>query len=600
MSVCSHVRRLLIGAALLVAASAAQAQIMSGRINEGRDQRGANRVTPLTLDTNVATRPTFRSAVTRVEVSALVVDAQGRPVAGLEPGDFEVRDGGRPQKLTSFGSYSHAAAAIPLDTLGPDHRDAALGTNGWVAQSRLIALVIDDLHIDARYAERARTAARALIDRLAPSDLLLVALTSSAAESTAAFTRDRRRARTIVDGFGGMRLLDPMQEMRQLALQGPSSPGLSGSDQQRSMRLVDAYGTVERIASAARDATGRRKSLIFVTQGSPVGASGTATTVLTAEATGAMRNAIAAATAADVAIYPLDPAGLSTGTERMVEGFTRQVDDQNRDVAHEDLARLLTEFTQSRNQLRDLARLTGGTPLVDHNDATAAMDRVLRDASDYYLLSYEPDKKLTGSTLRTLEVRVKKPGLRVYARGGYLAPPARPDASSDGSTLAPAMQQLLGGVVPTDDLPLFVQVLPVERTAAGTRFAIVAEAAGPPLVAAIDDEVLAFQQAITSLDANGRMAPVQQKTAGLKIPSALAEAIARQGLRSIWTIDLPPGAHQIRVATLHPPSGRGGSLFLDVTVDPDAPVDPASLVTVTETPRPTAFLSPEAERLLQR
>ncbi len=191
-----------------------EAQIMSGQRNQ--PSGGRSDVPTMPLDTNVGTtRPTFRASVTRVEVSALVVDAKGEPVRDLRAEDFEVFDGGRKQKVLSFAAWHHDAAAIPLNTLPrADALAAATATNGWSAQSRAFALLLDDLHIDRRNAERARAAARAFVDALAPSDLLFVGLTSDPGLSTGAFSRDRRRARHVIDAFGGMRLTDSALEVR--------------------------------------------------------------------------------------------------------------------------------------------------------------------------------------------------------------------------------------------------------------------------------------------------------------------------------------------------------------------------------------------------
>ena len=117
------------------------------------------------LDTNVSTnlRPTFRMKVTRVEVSALALDAEGKPVRDLKAGDFEIYDGGRKQEIHSFAAYTYHGGSIPLDTVdSPSDPNAAtaLITNAWSSSSRVIGLLIDDLHIDARHTERARAAAR--------------------------------------------------------------------------------------------------------------------------------------------------------------------------------------------------------------------------------------------------------------------------------------------------------------------------------------------------------------------------------------------------------------------------------------------------------
>ena len=308
----------------------------------------------------------------------------------------------------------------------------------------MIGLLIDDLHIDARRTEKARQAARHLVASLAPSDLLYVGLTSTPALADRRFRprpspRPRDHRRVLAACGCPTRTLEMRQTPQTFSnplLQGMRTPGLAASEQQRAMRLEDAYEAIGRIANAVREVGGRRKSLVFLTEGSSVGGSITSSGSLSGDTTGAMLDALAAASVADLAIYPMNPAGLDLPTDRMIEGFTRQVDTASegntrgfggREIAHEDLSNVITQFMQAKNQLRDLAALTGGVSLVDTNDLAAAVDRVLRDASDYYVIGYEPDKEVKGTEVRPLEVRVTRPGVKVYSRKGYMAPPADPE-----------------------------------------------------------------------------------------------------------------------------------------------------------------------------
>ena len=48
-------------------------------------------------------KPLFSSSTTSVRVDVLVTD-HNKPIAGLAPGDFELRDNGVPQKITSIES----------------------------------------------------------------------------------------------------------------------------------------------------------------------------------------------------------------------------------------------------------------------------------------------------------------------------------------------------------------------------------------------------------------------------------------------------------------------------------------------------------------
>lgn len=593
----------------------ASAQIMSGM----RNQPTSRDIPTMPLDTNVSTdqRPTFRLKVTRVEVSALVVDATGKPVRDLKASEFEVYDAGRKQDIKSFAAYTYNGGSIPLDTVDSPsdlHNATALVTNAWSSSSRVIGLLLDDLHVDARRTEKTRQAARHLVASLAPSDLLYVGLTSTPGLATAGFVRDRRRALEIIDAFAGMRLPDPTLEMRQTPqtfsnplLQGMRTPGLAASEQQRAMRLEDAYQAIGRIANAVREVGSRRKSLVFITEGSSVGGSITSSASLSGDTTGKMLDALAAASVADLAVYPLNPAGLDLPTDRMIEGFTRQVDTGSenntrgfggREVGHEDLTNILTQYMQGKNQLRDLAALTGGVSLIDTNDLPGAVDRVLRDASDYYVLGYEPDREVKGTKVRPLEVRVTRPGVKVYTRKGYMPPPADPERQKVPSSLSPAMRTLLSGIVPVDALPMVVQMIAIGENKGKVRYAVVTETAGGPLVDGIEGDRVGLEQAILSMDIGGKMSNATQKTVELKVGPAQVAMLGQLGVRTIWCIDLPPGAHQIRVATVHQQSGRGGSMYLDVTVEAGKPADATALISLNQSPKPTAFVDPEARKLM--
>ena len=43
-------------------------------------------------------------------------------------------------------------------------------------------------------------------------------------------------------------------------------------------------------------------------------------------------------------------------------------------------------------------------------------------------------------------------------------------------------------------------------------------------------------------------------------------------LRTVWVVDLPKGRHQLRVASVHAATGRGGAVYLDVDVSDESSV----------------------------
>ncbi len=591
--------RLLLLTTLLVSPVVLPAQVWQPRTDPGL--RGVPRMT--LPDVSSDDQPTFRSSVLRVGLSALVVDADGRPVLGLTDEDFQVFEDGRPQVLASFTAFEYEPESLPVDVtpIPPGaHATFVPATNAFASESRLFALLIDDLHIDARRTDRTRQIAKRLIDQLTPSDLLFVGITSSG-ENTGAFLRDRRKALDLINRAAGQRLPDPMIELLRspgadntvAGAGGSRTPGLAASAQERIVHLEQAYESIGRLAGAVAHMPGRRKTLLYISEGSSVGATVTSMGELNVggSANRALQQAMAAATVADVAIYPMNPAGLDLPGERLIEGHMREQDPDGLYRAHEDHSNVLTQFQQSRQQLRDMATLTGGVSLVDSNDFNKGIDRVVRDASAYYVLSYEPDREVKDSRLRTLEVKVLRPGMTVLARRGYIAPRyLRAGEIKTPSGLSAGLQTLLSDIVEEDELPMRVQVVPLAERKGKTLVAVIAEVDGAPLVASTEDGRLSLDQAIFSLDARGKTANASRRHSKLTFTPGQLDRLDASALRTIWAVELAPGEHQLRLAVVDELSGRGGSVFVDLAIPKGPP--PRSVIVASQalSAMPTPFV----------
>jgi hypothetical protein len=75
-----------------------------------------------------------------------------------------------------------------------------------------------------------------------------------------------------------------------------------------------------------------------------------------------------------------------------------------------------------RSTMRDLATSTDGFPVIDTNDFTTGVRRIVDDMASYYLLGYYSTNAKLDGRFRKIKVRVKRPGVAVRARNGYLAP----------------------------------------------------------------------------------------------------------------------------------------------------------------------------------
>jgi hypothetical protein len=128
-----------------------------------------------------------------------------------------------------------------------------------------------------------------------------------------------------------------------------------------------------------------RKSVLFVSQGPPVGLPGSINYPR-------LEAALQAANRGNVTVHVLDPRPLGSAPFGGAEA------------------------------LRRLSSETGGRAIVNTNNPEAGLKDVIADASAYYLLGYAPTRQLSDGKFHKISVRVKRSGVRVTARRGYWAP----------------------------------------------------------------------------------------------------------------------------------------------------------------------------------
>ena len=141
---------------------------------------------------------------------------------------------------------------------------------------------------------------------------------------------------------------------------------------------------------------------------------------------------------ANTSFYPVDPRGLTVFDENIVpaagvgKGRNFSLFNPTIDI-HEDAARL-----RARNDaLRTMAEVTDGIAVVQTNEIDAALRRIADDLSSYYLIGYSSSEKLDGRFHR-ITVRIKRPGVSVRARRGYLAANAEAVAAAAAVVVPPA------------------------------------------------------------------------------------------------------------------------------------------------------------------
>ena len=124
------------------------------------------------------------------------------------------------------------------------------------------------------------------------------------------------------------------------------------------------------------------------------------------------RHVLDAARRANVAVYFIDVRGIVTGSAFSSAQFGSPLD--TRDVGFAN-AQIELEVQGSEN----LALDTGGFSVRNANDLDAALGRISRELSSYYLLGFQPSRTGAEGAYRKLQVRVRRLGVTVRARKGY-------------------------------------------------------------------------------------------------------------------------------------------------------------------------------------
>ncbi len=427
-------------------------------------------------------QPIFRAKVDVVSVDVSVTGRNDEPVADLQASDFLVTEDDLPQTVET-------AQFIRLDGQRLDDTGEGLAIRGQshgraeAAKDdvRLFAIFLDDYHIDKHptITIPLRRALEGFIEQLKPTDLVVL-MDPLTTLHDVRFTRDKAWLLDRIRSFEGRR--------------GQIFPVRSAVEEaqisQRNvweLRGAVSLSALEAIATHLGGLREGRKSIIFVSQGPPVALPGSPNYMR-------LESALQAANRGNVTVHVLDPRPLGSAPFGGGEA------------------------------LRRLSAETGGRAIVNTNNPEQGLRQVIGDASAYYLIGYTPSRQLSDGKFHRIQVRVKRPGVRVTARRGYWAPtpeetnpapvaPADPRLTAALTALVPTANRLLNvwiGSQPAaegrtdlqvtwdaaarnthpDEVPAVVEVQPVTR-GDGEPLAEAQEIATAP-AAAGDDTVASF------------------------------------------------------------------------------------------------------------
>jgi VWFA-related protein len=122
---------------------------------------------------------------------------------------------------------------------------------------------------------------------------------------------------------------------------------------------------------------------------------------------------------AGIAIYPVDARGLIGMFDRY-PSFSASSQGSGPRVKRLDTT-TRDSITSTQATMLNLAKRTGGKAFMETNDLAGAIQTAMDDARTTYVLSFSPSHNQWNGQFREVKVRVKRPGLEVRHRTGYLA-----------------------------------------------------------------------------------------------------------------------------------------------------------------------------------
>lgn len=536
------------------------------------------------------TPPRFRVEVNYVEIDAVVTDAQGNFVRDLTPGDFEVLEDGKPQEISAFTVVNipieHADTPLLAPNVLPDVTTNVRGFNG-----RVYLMILDDLHTAPLRSNRVKAAAKQFVERyVGANDLVAVVNTGGRTDASQEFTNNKARLLRAIDRFMGQKPRSATLEKLDIYNMRRGSPTANDPlrdpyEFERASKARNMLDTLTHASDYLANVHGRRKAVVMIGEGIDYDITNPFDNQDATVIQDDLRRAVAAATRANVTIYSIDPRGLTSGGDEAIE-LSGVADDPSLRL---DTRGLQEELRLSQDSLRTLSGETGGFALLNTNDFRDGFDRIQRDNSAYYLIGYYSTNERRDGKFRKLTVRLKRPGLQVRARRGYVAAKGKENKPNNKSGLSPDLEAAISSPVPQPGLPLTVTAAAFKGTAPDASVLVAIEVGARDLP--FKEENGKFHNSLelttVAIDQKGNAHGPAPSTVQLNFTEPTRAAVEARGFRMLQRLPLSPGQYTLRVGMREQGGGAVGTLSYDLDV-PDFYKAPLSMSGIVLTSRAAA------------
>ncbi len=379
-------------------------------------------------------------STTLVQIDVSVTDRKGNVVKDLKPEDFEIYENGKKQEVTNFSFISAAPSnEIAVKTKTNDKTALPLPPTTPLRPEqvkRAIALVVDDLTLSFESVYYVKRALKKFVDeQMRDGDLVAIIRTGGGIGSLQQFSSDKRLLYAAIEkihfnlsGTGKATAFAPIEAT---PLEQAKANGADISDEQlkaekdfirggdnfrEDVFAVGTLGAINYIVRGMRELPGR-KSIMLLSDGFELFTADKDGFTDSARVLDSLRKLVDLANRSSVVVYTMDPRGLQT------LGFTAEdnTSELSADAVEQRLSDRRDKLFNTQQGLVYLAKQTGGFAIINNNDLSGGVRKILDDQS-YYLVGYQPDADTFDPKTRRfnkLEVKVNRKDLNVRYRSGF-------------------------------------------------------------------------------------------------------------------------------------------------------------------------------------
>jgi hypothetical protein len=222
-------------------------------------------------------------------------------------------------------------------------------------------------------------------------------------------------------------------------------------------------------------------------------------------------------------------------------------------------ARIAENINIQQNYLSEVAINTGGRAFTKMSDLSLAVREIVEENGTYYLLGYYPDPLVSDGKFHEVKIHVSRPGVRVRARQGYVAP--LPGRAAITATIA--LDAAMKSGVNVSGLPIRIFAAPLAAGRMGVATAVTVEVAypAPPDGSRIMDDTIDL--GVIAVDADGKIKAQSRRE--MKF-SATAPTSGPFAFLVDDVIDLPPQPLTLRVGVASSALATAGTsqMLIDV------------------------------------